>query len=89
MRFPSAPMRGVSSMSRIPAALHGAFEVIDREADVVDARAALFQELSDWRIGFIRFEQFDERVAGLKTTDPGAVAVGKLSLGHSEDIAIE
>jgi hypothetical protein len=75
--------------TRVAATLQSGVEVIDREADVMDARSSLFKELSDWRVGFIRFEQFNQGLAGGEPADPGSVAVGKLGLGHSEDIAIE
>ena len=75
--------------SSVAAFLQRAVQVIDGEADVVDSRSTLFQELSDRRVGFIRFEELDERLPCLEAIDPGPVAISQLSLGHSEDIAIE
>ena len=53
IRFPSAPRRGVSSIRRMPAArqrVERAVEIVDGEADVMDARAALGDELADGRV---------------------------------------
>lgn len=42
------------------AALERAVEIVHGEADVMDARTTLGQELSDWGSGFIWLEEFDE-----------------------------
>jgi hypothetical protein len=73
----------------LTATLQGAIQVIHRKADVVNARAPLFEELSDRRVGFICFEKLDQGLPGMESANAGPVAVGQLSLRHSEDIAIE
>jgi hypothetical protein len=65
------------------------FQVIYREADVVNARPTPFEELSDGGVGLVSFEEFHQGFAGVEAADSRAVAVGELGLGHSEDSAIE
>lgn len=37
----------------------------------------------------VGLEEFDQRIPGREAGNSGAIAVGKVHLGHSEDIAIE
>ena len=71
------------------ATLERAVEIVDREADVMDAWTTFGDELADGRVGMLGFEQLDERVAGLEAGDAGSVRIGERDLGHAEEIAIE
>jgi hypothetical protein len=77
------------SYSSVTALLERPIEVVNREADVVDSRTPFFEEPADGGGGRVRLEKLDQRVPGLEAADPGAVAIGQVGLGHSEDIAIE
>ena len=71
------------------AALEGGIDVVHREADVVDAGAALLDELRDRRVGSLGFEQLDERIAGGESRDAGTVGIVERHLGHAEYVAVE
>ena len=75
--------------SSLATLLQRSLEVVHGKTDVMNAWTPFFEELSNGRVGFVSFEEFDQRFAGVKATDHGAVAVVELGLGHSEDIAIE
>lgn len=60
--------------------------VIDREAQVMDAWAALLDELGDRRSVGGRLEQFDQRTTGCVAGDAGTVGVGERDVGESEDV---
>jgi hypothetical protein len=64
-------------------------EVVDGEAEVVNAGTALFNEARDRRVRTLGLEQFDEHIAGLEACDPRAVAVAEGDDGESEDVAKE
>ena len=92
MRFPSAPMRGVSSISRMPAAdsvSSVAVEVVHGEADMMNAGPAPGDEPGDRRVVLAGFEQFHQRIAGGEPGDGGAVGVVERHLGHAEHVAVE
>jgi hypothetical protein len=86
---PQTGMLVYESDVSVPASLHGGVQIIDREADMVDARPALFQELSDRRVRLVCLEEFNQGVTGDKPADPGTIAIAKLSFRHSKNIAIE
>src|SRR5512146_543544 len=73
----------------LPATGEGGVEIVDRKADVVDARAALGDEPGDWRIGGFRLEQLDERLAGREAYDARTVGIGQRDLGQPKHVAIE
>jgi hypothetical protein len=75
--------------SRLTTARQRRVQVVHRKADVVNARAALFQEPANGGVGFIWFEKLNQGVARDEPADPRPVAVSQLGLGHSQDIAIE
>ena len=57
------------------AAREGTVEVVDGEADVMDAGAAFGDELADGRVRILGLEQLDERVTGREAGDAGTVGV--------------
>lgn len=71
------------------AALEGTVEVVDREADMMDAGTALGDELADGRLGVVGLEELDERLAGREPRDPGAIGIVELHFGKSKDVAVE
>ena len=64
-------------------------EIVDDEADVMDAGPALGDELADRRVISAGFEQLHERVAGGETGNARTVSVGERHVGHAEDVAEE
>ena len=64
-------------------------EVVDGEADVMDAGSSLLEELRDRRSRVLRFEQFYECVAGREAGNAGAVAVVERRVGQAEHVAVE
>ena len=72
-----------------PAAGEGGIEVADGEAEVMDARATLVDELRDGRTGNRGLEQFDQRVAGAVSGDSGPIGIGEHGVFESEDVAKE
>jgi hypothetical protein len=64
-------------------------EVIDREADMMDSRTALRDELRDRRLGALRFEEFDERIASREPGDSGSVRIVERDFWHFEHVAVE
>src|SRR2546423_14813452 len=71
------------------AALEGGVEVVDDEADVMNAGAAFCDELCDGRVCRGGLEQLDERLAGGETGDTGSVGIIEGHLRHTEDVAIK
>lgn len=66
-----------------------AVEIVDSETNVMDAGAALPEELPDGGIGFVWFQQFDQRFSGGESHDARAIGVIERGFGEAEDIAIE
>lgn len=70
-------------------ALERPLEIVDVEADVMNARATLGDELADGRLGSFTLEKFNERFAGDESRNAGTVRIIERSLGHAEDVAVE
>lgn len=73
----------------IAAAVQRVVEVVDFEADVMNAWAALGDELGDGRIGRRGLEQLDQGVAGGEAGNAGAIGMIKRHGGHAEDVVVE
>ena len=71
------------------AARERAVEIVNCEADVVNAGSSFGDELADWCLGGVGLEELDERLAGLHSGDAGPVGVVERDLGHTEDVAVE
>ena len=56
-------------------AIQCSVQVIDGEANVVDAGPAFGDELANWRIGALCLEQLHERVARAEASDTSPVGV--------------
>lgn len=72
-----------------PAAVEGGGEVVDSEADVVDAGPSFGDEPGDRRVRGFRFQKLHEGITGTQAGDAGAVRVVQGFLGKSENVAIE
>ena len=72
-----------------PASRERTVQVVDGEADVMDAGAAFGDELADGGFGVQGLEQLDEGVAGIETSDASTVGVVERDLGETEQIAVE
>lgn len=66
-----------------------AFDVVDGEADVVNARSAFGDELADWGVVRACLEQLDQGVAGREARDVRAIGVVEGNVGKLEDVAVE
>src|SRR5205823_5020112 len=75
--------------ARAPAAVEGRVQVIDGEADVMNAGTAFGDELADRRVGLFGFEQLHERVSRTHGGDAGAVGVVEGLLRKSQQVTIE
>lgn len=75
--------------ARVAATREGAVEVVDGKAQVMDAGAALVDELGDRGSGLGGLEEFDQRAAGGKARDPGAVGIGEGDLREPEEVLEE
>ena len=64
-------------------------QIIDGEADVVNAGTAFGDELADRRLGRFGLEELDERVARAQTGDTSTIGIVQRLLGHAEQIAVE
>jgi len=73
----------------VAAASEGTVEIVDCEADVMDARATFGDELADGRVRVLGLEQFDEGVTRGKAGDVRAVSVVERDVGEAEQIAVE
>jgi hypothetical protein len=71
------------------AAGEGTVEIVDGEADVMDAGPTFGDELADRRIRMFGFEQLDEGFTGREAGDPGTICIVESDLGHAEQIAVE
>lgn len=67
----------------------GAVEILDRETNVMDAGAALGEELPDGGFGLVWLQQFNERFAGHESHDARTIGVIERGFGKAEDVAIE
>ena len=72
--------------SRPAAALEGAIQIVDGEADVMQARSSLRHEAADRRIGVRRFQQLHERASGVETRYARAIRVIQLDLVETKDV---
>ena len=75
--------------TRGAAAIEGTVEVVDGEADVMDAWATFGDELADRRVGMFGLEQLDEGITGREAGDPGTIGIVERHLGKAEEIAVE
>jgi hypothetical protein len=75
--------------TRGPAPVQRAVEVVDGEANVVDAWPSLRDKLPDRGVAALGLEQLDERLAGGESHDPRSIRILQRRLGHPEDIAVE
>lgn len=75
--------------SRGPTALHHRVKIGHGEADVMDPCTALGQELPDWRVGALRLEQLDQRVAACNGCDTSAVGIGQRDLWHPQYVTVK
>ncbi len=64
-------------------------EIVDVEADVMDAWATLGDELADGRLRGFPLEKFNERFAGDESRDAGSVGIIEWSLRHAEHVAVK
>src|SRR5687767_4089386 len=64
-------------------------QVIDGEADVVNAGTAFGDELRNGRIGGVGLEELDERVTRGESGDAGAIGIIELNLCETEQVAVE
>src|SRR5258708_317443 len=64
-------------------------EIVDGEADVMDARTPVGDEPADGCVRGVGLEELHQRFAGVYGTDFPAVGVVERHLGHAEDVAIE
>ena len=92
IRRPLAPVRGISSMSRYPAArqaVEGGVEIGDAVADVVDAGTTALEKLRDRTVRGERSEQLDLRLPERQRHDGRAVGLLGGMRGEAEHIPIE
>ena len=61
--------------TRLPTALEGRVEVVDRKANVVDSGAAAVDEATDRRILVLGLEELDNRLAGGEPDDARTIGV--------------
>ena len=71
------------------AAIECAFDVVHRETDVVDAWAALGDELADRRIARACLQQLDEAITGREAGNARTVGIVERDFGQVENIAVE
>src|SRR4051794_32538905 len=77
------------SDARGPAAGEGVVQIVDGEADVMNAGPPFREEPADRTVRRAALEQLDERVAGGEARDQGAVGIVEGHLGQTEEVAIE
>ena len=70
-------------------ALERGFEIVNLEANVMYRGTTPRHEFPDWRIVINRFEQLDERSAGIETADPGSIDRRKLPSFHAKDVPVK
>jgi len=71
------------------AAVERRVEVVDGEADVVNAGSSFRDELGDRGIGGFRFEQLYERRSGHEAGDLCAIGIVEGNVDESEDVTVE
>jgi hypothetical protein len=64
-------------------------QIIDSEADVVNAGTAFGDELADGRLGGFGLQQLHERLARAQTGDPGTIGIVQGLFGDTEQVAIK
>ena len=67
----------------------GRFQVVDGEADVMNAGAAPGDELADRRVRGLRLEQLDQGVTGLESGDSCPIGVVERYFGQPQEVPIE
>ena len=64
-------------------------QIVDGEADMVNAAATLGDEFADRRIGGLRLEELDQRFTGAVPRDAGTVGIVEGLFGQAEQVAVE
>src|ERR1051325_11482388 len=77
------------AVARFAAALEGALEIGNVEADVVDAGPVLREVLADGALGVGGGEELDFGAAEREADDRGAVGGLRRMGRHAEDVAVE
>jgi hypothetical protein len=77
------------SNTRCTTTLEGIVEVVDGEADVMDAGTSSGDELADGRVRMVGLEQLDERFASGEASDASTVRVIEIDFREAEEIAVE
>ena len=72
--------------SRAAAALERSIQIVDREADVMQASASLRHEAADGRAGVCCFQQLHERPSGVEPRYARAVRIIQLDLLQAQDV---
>src|SRR5215211_3495147 len=72
-----------------PASAKRTVQVVDGEADVMDAGATFGDELADGGVRISSLEQLDQGVAGREAPDTGSIGVVERDFGKVEQIAVE
>ncbi len=80
----------VNELNAGPAtALERGVKIVDREADVMNPRPALFQETRDRGFCFFRLEELHQHPAGAESSYVSSVGVIERDLAQTEHIAKE
>jgi len=72
-----------------PASRECTVQVVDGEADVMDARATFGDELADGGVRISSLQELDQSVPGRQAPDAGTIGVIKRDFGEIEQIAVE
>ena len=72
-----------------PAARERTVQVVDGEADVMDAGASFGDELADGRLGVLGLEKLHESLTGGEAGDARTIGIVELDLGETEQVAVE
>jgi hypothetical protein len=71
------------------AAFECSIQVVDSEADVVNAGPPFGDELANGGVGTFRFEEFDNGLTSTKTRDASSIGIVELFFGKVKQVAIE
>lgn len=75
--------------ARLAASCERTVEIVDSEADVMDARAAFGDELADGCVRMLGLEQLDEGITGREAGNARAVGVVERDVWETEQVAVE
>src|SRR5438067_1413581 len=90
--FPLCPdARGLVDQTNAggAAAVEHVIQIVDGEAEVMDARSFSGNELVDGTVGRLAFKELDQGIAGRQARDSGAIRVIEGNVGKAEDVAVE